>query len=255
MAGRLILTTVGTSAVNQNKLERIFSWGAWRDLKRSLPSQINQHRVWLQSGAELPRPFAPFRESYLKFLSELSIDEEIQKPLQDGLNVFSAEVTSLYLMKLDVEADQVVLLLSDTAEGVLCGLLVQDYLKEKFSISPELEIIKGLRIDRFQEFFDNGLKYFFEVVSACIENSKDKSLVLNVTGGFKSLIPYATYVALAHDMELYLSYEEQPEPIRIDPKRWPETVRIKARAFQEELRQQPEIVIQQASIGNPPVEG
>jgi len=234
--GRLILTTVGTSSVNQDKLGRLYLSSAWLDLKRSLPrASENWHRTWTEEDP--PTGIVRFRDSYWELIGELDVDEEKDKPRLGGTNVFSAEMTTLHLLRPTAE-DRIALLLSDSPEGVICGLLVQKCLTQR-SIHPDLEIITGLQVENFKQFFEDGLNEFFGVITRSIQKFPDKRPVLNVTGGFKSLIPYATYAALAHRMALYFSFEEQPELISIDPSRWPESFQTKAQEFQEELRREP----------------
>jgi hypothetical protein len=235
MSGRLILTTVGTSAVNRDKLERLYLWTPWQDLLRSLPkSATNPHRVWIDQAP--PRNIQRFQESYLQFVSGLFIEEEIEKPKQGGTNVFSAELTSLHLMKLDAEKDHIVLLLSDSPDGVICGLLVRDCLREMFSMTPDMEIIRGLQVENFEQFFEEGLEEFSGTLNRYTDQFSDKAHILNATGGFKSIIPYATYLTLGHNMVLYFVFEEQPNPIVIDPNRFSESVR---QAVQEAIREEP----------------
>ena len=237
-SGRLIITTVGTSAVNRDKLDRLFIASAWQDLRRSLPraSATRQHRVWIEQ--EPPLNIASFSEAYLQNIASCDIDKEKDKPRRNATNAFSAEMTSLYMMNLKADEDRINLFLSDSPEGVISGLLVQRLLGEMFSVRAEMRIVDGLQVDNFDQFFQNGLHQFASAVAECIRRFPGSTPVLNVTGGFKSLIPFATYAALAHDMELYFSFEEQPKPIRINPKLWPVTLRQTMHPFQECLRQQ-----------------
>jgi hypothetical protein len=236
--GRLIITTTGTSALNGDKLDRLHLTPAWQDLQRSQQRTYaaNRHQVWIEQ--ELPRAIACFRDAYLKAATNWDLEEEKEKPRRGGTNAFSAELTSLYVMKLRADQDRITLFLSDSFEGVISGLLVQILLSELFSLTPAMRIVEGLQVENFDQFFKTGLQRFANAVTNCIESFPNHTPVLNVTGGFKSLIPYATYVALAHDMELYFSFEEQPEPIVINPKEWPESMRQKAQPFQQFLRQE-----------------
>lgn len=237
MSGRLILTTVGTSAVNKDKLDQLYLWSKWQDVRRGLPkASDNQHQSWIEQ--EPPAWIRDFREGYINFLSGLDIDEEKYKPQNGDVNVFSAEMTSLHMMKTDnADADdQVVLLLSDSPEGVICGLLVQAFLNS-LSIQAKLKIIPGLQLENFNEFYESGLDSFFQVINEFVDRFPEKKSVLNVTGGFKSLIPFSTYVAFAYDIELYLTFEEHPEPIVIDTNKWPDDVRELIAKSQQVLRQ------------------
>jgi len=244
-SGRLVITTVGASVFNRDKLERLYLWLPWDDSRRSLPQvTMNQHRAWLDQT--LPRKLAEFRDAYIKELSKLTIDEEKDKPRRNLTNAFSAELTSIYLMRLNAEHDRIVLLLSDSPEGVFAGLIVQQALREIFSIIPELQLVNGLQTENFQDFSINGLERFADLVTGSIKKFPQHTPILNVTGGFKSLIPSATYVALGHDIPLYFSFEEQPEPVVIDPKQLPEKVREQLRPFQANLLNQPLLMKQQS---------
>lgn len=237
-AGRLIIATVGASVLNRDKLERLSLFANWDDLRMTLPRPaVNQHREWITQI--LPPNMVGFRNAYINALSGLTIDEEKNRPGRGGTNAFSAELTGLYLMNLDADRDHIVFLLSDSPEGVIAGLLVKEALQEIFSMTPELQIVNGLQVENFLEFFGGGLEEFANFVIGCIKRFPQHTPVLNVTGGFKSLIPYAAYIALGQDVALYFSFEEQPDPIVIDPKRLPEQIREKLQPFQEDLRREP----------------
>jgi hypothetical protein len=238
MPGRLILTTVGTSAVSRDKLDALYLWSKWQDVKRGLPeASANQHQQWVEVEQESRAGILLFRDVYMSFLSGLDIDEEKGKPQNGDVNVFSAEMTSLHMMNVSAD-DQVALLLSDSPEGVICGLLVQAYLN-RLSIPAVLKVITGLQVENFNEFYKGGLENFFKIINEFVERFPEKKSVLNVTGGFKSLIPFATYAAFAHDIELYLTFEEQPEPIVIDTNKWPNDVKAMIAPSQQVLRRNP----------------
>lgn len=228
MAGRLILTTVGTSALIREKLELLYLRDMYVDLRRLDLSRLTaaQWREWSQGSSPSPR-VNEFIEEYTRALLPLDIVGEVHKPPQ-ATNVLSAELTSLHLMyedkklALDPDADSHALLLSDSPEGVLAGLIAQRCLSQGRFLngrpaSPQLIVIPGLQVENFTKFFPNGLKQFVQCIQQAGRREPTKERILNTTGGFKSLIPYATYLTLAWQIQMVFVFEELPHIINIHP--------------------------------------
>ncbi len=231
MAGRLILTTVGTSALLRAKLDLFYLGQAYEQIRRlDLPRlKPAEWRGWI-GGERPPSNMGPFIESYTSRLVDQDIETEVHKP-PHGTNAFSAELTSLYLMYqskqhaelgLDPEADSHALLLSDSPEGVLAGLITQRCLSSgKFldgrSVSPQCAIVSGLQVENFSKFFPDGLKAFVQCVLKFTQGEPTKTPILNTSGGFKSLIPYTTYLSLAWQIPMVFVFEELAHVIRIHP--------------------------------------
>lgn len=223
--GLLILTTVGTSALEPGKLDRLRLCDLWRnvefDLSR-LSSDDLQHRDWVENASGLSRAMKGFIDTYVQRINDdfavddEAIREEIKRAEKGATTALSAEFTSLYLLNPASERDQITLLLSDSREGVISGLINKSLIKARFSIDPEIHVIEGLQPKNFSNFFGTGLLEFQKSIEKEIEDHQDLSPRLNITGGFKSLVPYATYIAFAHDISLYLAFEEQPEAISIN---------------------------------------
>ena len=231
MAGRLILATVGTSALDRRKLEMLSLWGSYQSIRMELSSATPQKfHLWVEEK-HLPRPIDQFMASYADALYRLDIAEAINQPYR-GVIPFSAEMTSLYLMyqnaeqdpdlqDLDPKTDTIVFVLSDSAEGALCGLLHRKWLSEsrflrEQNIEPTLRIIDDLQVENLPKFLQNGLQKFTAALRE-YTRGQPRSTLFNATGGFKSLIPYATFLSLAYTMPMFFVFEELPHLLAIKP--------------------------------------
>lgn len=299
MPGKLILTTVGTSALTKDKLDPLYLNNLYDNLKFDLPRlKPDNLRAWIEENPPL-RKAEQFIEYYVDALLRLDIAEEVKKPPK-FTNIFSAELTSLYLMSEDIkfsvqvsqteldneldkkiisdklrkefennniilsqsatvsievignkwqlnseqkaytirkeerklniydefslnpEIDTVILLLSESSEGVLAGLINKRCLEQgKFlkscPIIPQVTIVPDLQVENLSKFIAEGLKKFIRCIRQYTKAEPTKQAILNTTGGFKSLIPYATYLSLVFQIPMVFVFEELPKLIKINP--------------------------------------
>ncbi|MFQ6027612.1 MAG: hypothetical protein ACE5Q6_08990 [Dehalococcoidia bacterium] len=224
----LILTTVGTSALQRDKLEGLGLFAQWDPgTERLLPKGKDAGKgdaliEQLQSIGGV----TAFIDNYLELvqreigLEDNSITRELRNPKITLSNRFSAEFSSLYLLlsrpELEISSVKVTLLLSDSPEGALCGLINQRLIQRKYGLESELKVVNGLQTENFEEFYNTGLQSFLELVSQQGADYRAERVWLNITGGFKSLIPYCTYLSFAYDHPLYFVFEEQPVPVGIN---------------------------------------
>jgi putative CRISPR-associated protein (TIGR02619 family) len=185
---------------------------------------------WIKDTVAFPKGEA-FISAYVEALLKVNIAEQIKKPQSDGINAFSAEMTSLHLMYekaeklcLDPEQDTILLLLSESPEGVLAGLINArllshadgKYLKEQ-PVTPQLAIVPGLQVKNFQRFFSEGLRGFVNCIRDAVRRLQPSKPLLNITGGFKSLVTYSTYIALAFDFQIVFVFEDLTDVVVIEP--------------------------------------
>lgn len=160
---------------------------------------------------------------------------------QKTLEVFrkcSAELNSLYHIQPvpgKVKGDKVVLIATRTPVGLLCSGLLEQTLadieinSDKVKISVDEPIYpEGLGKANDSTFVTDGLPNFISDLSRQIQNhSEDYEVILVPTGGYKSLIPYATLAGILHGKEIKYIYEESDKlmslpfmPINLDIEKW-----------------------------------
>lgn len=228
MTGRVVLTTVGTSTLDGKKLERLRLGSAYQDISRDLrrvpPEALNQ---WIDGDISFPKV-----EQFIADCVERTLDYdvaiEVKNPSVDRVNIFSAELSSLHLMyasnefQLDPAQDALVFLLSESPQGVLAGIINQlllshsdgQYLQGK-SMQPRLQIVSGLQVDNFKQFFSQGLRTLVDCIRQATDGRPQGGVILNITGGFKSLVAYSTLIAFAFDIPVVFVFEELTDIIKI----------------------------------------
>mgnify|MGYP001290205036 CR=1 FL=1 len=112
------------------------------------------------------------------------------------------------LKKIDPEAkSDIYLLCTETVTGYMCGRVLQRHLGEK----AKIQIIPGLQVKDAKKFEQEG---FFNLVEAVKAIKNDEAeVLLNISGGYKALIPPLTLLAQLERIPLYYMYEDSEEVI------------------------------------------
>jgi putative CRISPR-associated protein (TIGR02619 family) len=116
----------------------------------------------------------------------------------------SAELTStvFLLESLEYKMDRIVLLSSDTNEGLFAANVNVAVLRELFpAMNPEVKQIAGLDVSF------TGAQAALARVFDDYRLQKGDSVILNITGGFKGTIPFLTHFAQKNDWKLYFQHE------------------------------------------------
>jgi CRISPR/Cas system-associated protein Csm6 len=82
---------------------------------------------------------------------------------------------------------------------------------------PERDVIRGLRIDDAEVFETEGLHQFVKRFAGL--DKQYGPLILNITGGYKGLIPYLTLIAQLYNAPVMYKFEESEALITIP--QWP----------------------------------
>jgi len=159
-------------------------------------------------------------------------------------NPHSAEVSSLHQMMVGYPSlgitpqnMKIVLLATDSPDGIfaarlnkrlICHLLLhspksvaRDWRKEEDNGSIEqllrvlIRRVPGLQVKNVQEFVEEGVKHLRAEFQQLQEETPGAQRFLNITGGFKGVIPLTTALAWAFGWRLFYLYESSPELIRI----------------------------------------
>ncbi len=177
-------------------------------------------------------------------LRHLDPKVELEKRLYPGSTKkdrLPAELSSLYLFYGQMEQkdggkgefklptpsikDDVFLLATDTMEGAFCACCLRNYLLENNAPSPlirpfigevRLSIVGGLQVEDADMFRAKGVDHLKEVRDSAIVWANEKEVYLNITGGYKGVLPVITVLGLARNWHVYYAYEESPARIDIE---------------------------------------
>lgn len=127
-----------------------------------------------------------------------------------------AELTSIMKLKEKYKDIEIYLIATDTIESVLICEVLKEVLEEKnISVVFEAEknTIRKLQI-KDNSGFEIGLKNLIAKFHE-ISNNKYDDVVLNITGGYKVIIPYLTMIGEILEIPIYYIFENSNELILV----------------------------------------
>jgi putative CRISPR-associated protein (TIGR02619 family) len=145
----------------------------------------------------------------LKAMQSYSMDND------EHLFQLSAEIHSLARMPLTTE-DTVVLLASETADGLVCAQAVARYLQAR-GFAAVVETVEGLQVLDPGLFAKKAVVNYLKIVLRYIDNHGAVNCVLNPTGGFKALVPYAVLLGMIRKVECRYIFEFSTQLISFPP--------------------------------------
>jgi putative CRISPR-associated protein (TIGR02619 family) len=199
---KLVITTVGTSLGGLDKLNE-----ACKKFVKDL-SENNS----VSADVILNKKYNDQNDYENACLTHLNRDDLERKD-------YSAEIASLKSFKsLNKGSDKIILLSSDTPDGAFCTLVNAAYINNniaKCDISNDIIIVKGLQSKDGNKFKNEGLPELLKIISNLIQDSrKEYKIILNITGGYKGLIPYMSLIGMCFDdIDIVYLYEESDELI------------------------------------------
>ncbi|MCW3488685.1 putative CRISPR-associated protein [Dethiobacter alkaliphilus] len=132
----------------------------------------------------------------------------------------SAEIKSVLKIRetLGEQETEIHLIASDTVESRLAAEIIAEVLQQQYgmpvSFAPEKDVIIGLQVHQPRLFETEGvsnlIKRFEELAGGYYAN-----VVLNITGGYKGLIPHLTIMAQINSVPVYYLFEHTEKLIRI----------------------------------------
>jgi putative CRISPR-associated protein (TIGR02619 family) len=188
-----VITTVGTSLISNYKDAGNKSIDGHKDYLDSECSKWNDRR-------------------------NEQIKSSINEWMRDTENA-SAEIKSL--IKIQGELQDLIavyLLTTDTIASNICAELIKVYfdgnenLKICFNLGTDM--IKGLQVNNSDLFVKDGLINLVERIKDLTDNHYE-DVILNITGGYKALIPYMTIIGQIYNIPIYYIFEETDELIKI----------------------------------------
>ncbi len=135
----------------------------------------------------------------------------------------SAEIKSLVKIQEQVgEKVEVHLICTDTILSPVASKMIIEWFdqysdKDKFVLMfdhTENYIVKGLQIDNPEKFEQEGIDSLFKILE---RYTKEKASVLNISGGYKAIIPVLTIIGQLYQLPIYYTYEESNALITINP--------------------------------------
>jgi CRISPR/Cas system-associated protein Csm6 len=227
---KTIITTVGTSILeNYNGIEISDCFKTEykpigthlsniRNAKQNTSSDYNDFDI------EIEEVYDIIKDNWFKGIHKIK-NEKGEWKWKKEANVLnnnaSAEIASILAIAGNETDVRVHLIATDTVLSVLAAELIQKWFNQNkpeitvaFTRPEKLEqqsdsnnVIRNLSIssnDKYQEGFMN----LIEVVSKLIDEGKKGKVILNITGGYKAIIPIMTLLGQIKEVPLKYIYEE-----------------------------------------------
>ncbi len=122
---------------------------------------------------------------------------------------------------------RVYLLTTDTVTSNLAAEIIKENINnfEKNIMVKNTRVIKGLQTESFERFESEGINNLFGEINKTIQeiSKREKefnikeSTIINISGGYKALIPYMTIFAQLYELESVYIYEDSDSLITIPP--------------------------------------
>lgn len=200
----IIITTVGTSLLTNLLKEEVKS-----SFNYSLSPSISKK---IQNNS-LRRPNAELASA----ISEVvlgSKDFPIDGKYKLNLNT-SAEIKSICRIT-DGSSAKVYLLATDTFMSAYAAEQIAEHLNGKKGLGViNKGRIKKLKIDAPKDFEQSGFEELIKVLDLIRQDHRDDEVILNISGGYKALIPFLTIYAQLKSLSIKYIYENSDEVISI----------------------------------------
>lgn len=185
---KLILTNVGTSAL-ENRIR--FNAKKWQGKRKEL-SRLSR----VISSQLDAKKYGRIINSACREIGQARPEET------------SAEIKSLNGIGTSLQ-DLVVLISSDTAECLLNAHILRKTILEIFECKRvEVKVARGVQVDDPVRFEKTGILSYLKIISRYKQKYEGRyEIILNPTGGFKCLWPYATLAAINYGIEMKYIYQ------------------------------------------------
>ena len=128
----------------------------------------------------------------------------------------SAEIKTLLKIQNELEDDlEVFLLCTDTILSKLAGEIIKELFNDNqnISVKEEPKIIEELQVNNPEKFQTDGMYNLIKKINKIRKEKKE--VYLNISGGYKTIIPYLTIMGQLYDMPIYYIYETKEKLIEI----------------------------------------
>lgn len=227
-----VITTVGTSIfTNYNKKDNVIR--GYPSLSRDYEGITTQfdnldERMNEAKGKPESIPASEYKNS--RYQSDIDYIREVIRYLwlAEAQEKSCAELQTLYKIVEEEEAKEfeVYLLATDTVLSVLACELIKEFLLEKEPFNgkklrcifnndieaTDTTIVKGLQVNDAENFTNEGFNNLLQIIEK--QTSGNKAL-LNISGGYKGIIPFLTLFAQIKDIPLKYNYEKSDTVISV----------------------------------------
>jgi len=144
---------------------------------------------------------ASLRQRLIHRLHSLDLDT------REGLNASSAEIKSLKVIGV-CAADHIIFFATETADGKLCTDVVAHFINDAWRCYTDVKVIEGLQVHDAELFEKKGVKnYLWEIIKILDKHRYTHDIILNPTGGFKSVVPYTTILGMMYQLPSQYIFE------------------------------------------------
>lgn len=130
----------------------------------------------------------------------------------------SAEIKSLIKIQKECNTKiNVELICTDTILSMLSAEIIKENINKINSniiVENEIHVINGLQINDYRNFTQNGLQNLFRTLETLTYKDCDHD-ILNISGGYKAIIPYLTIYGQLYNIPINYIYEESDMLIKI----------------------------------------
>ena len=150
------------------------------------------------------------------------LENDLKKVILSTKPKLSAEIESIVaIIENENEPCSVHLIATDTVLSAIASKFIKTVLeanKTTWNITEvvfveEEDVIRGLQVHNPQYFEQEGFINLIDRIDAIID--KPSNAILNITGGYKVLIPFLTLYGQLNDIDLHYKYEEHSSLIKI----------------------------------------
>lgn len=227
-----IITTVGTSLIINYKsleVERDLEGHKIMDNDLKALDKLTPEEV-LNGNEQTVHKLQKILDTYwIKGVAKKTEDKEIYWIEKEGYNEdCCAEIKTLLEFYREQSDDknlvlEVDLIITDTARAALSAKLIKDNISHfnKNMKVTNIIIAKGLQTENFTKFENEGIENLFkELVDKIINDKEGKKFdkdktIINISGGYKAIIPYMTIFAQVYGIKSIYIYEDSTSLITI----------------------------------------
>ncbi len=204
-----IITTVGTSLIS-NFLEK----------NKSLASKVKELKEDISTKKNIHFSKEKWEEHTKQWVNPTSLKNNIISYGEKYKKKSCAELQSINQIAQGYKKVEVILLSSYTLDGYLAATIIKKLLESEKILDSNYKVIldetpvEGLVVDSAKDFQSKVINFLSSLIDR-ESKRQDAELVLNVTGGYKALIPYVTIIAQLKKIDLKYIYEESDELITV----------------------------------------
>lgn len=204
---KIIITTVGTSLFTN------YLYNTEKKLSESEKETLSIEKEFKEIANLINKDFN-YENSNIKHIDEV-ISQNLDKSFDPKA---SAEISSILSIKNEYKGEDLKLyfVATDTVQSRLSSEITAKYFgKQKAYKVEQVKSIQGLQVKNYKEFKENGLLNLTHEISDIIRNAKNTQVIINLTGGFKGIIPIMTILAQLYGCEIKYIYEQSSDLITI----------------------------------------